>query len=101
MLNFFVCEYMICISVVQLMNAHLAGAVGIILYSDPAEYSGGPVEDVDKVAKDTFPHTWLMPSSGLQRGTAIKRQGDPLTHGLPATGKRLFFSQGRTEFYLT
>jgi len=56
------------------------GAIGLILYSDPADYSPDP----DAAA---FPASWWLPGTGVQRGSAYTRlDGDPLTPGYPAIG---------------
>ena len=62
------------------LQAHLAeqnGCVGLIIYSDPADYapSGGP---------PVFPNGTSLPPSGVQRGTLLRSNGDPLTPGVPA-----------------
>lgn len=54
------------------------GAIGIILYSDPADYS----VDTDEPA---YPDSWWLPGTGVQRGTVLLGDGDPLTPGYPAT----------------
>lgn len=59
-------------------QAFYHGAIGLILYSDPADYA---IDDVDRV----YPDTWFLPGTGIQRGNVITRKGDPLTQGYPAT----------------
>ena len=56
------------------------GAAGIILFSDPMDYSYG---DNAKV----YPDDWWLPDTGTQRGTTFMGKGDPLTPGYPATGR--------------
>ncbi|XP_052057708.1 N-acetylated-alpha-linked acidic dipeptidase 2-like [Mytilus californianus] len=60
--------------------AYMHGAIGIILYTDPADYAIGQ-NDSSKV----YPYDWWLPASGAQRGTIFKGSGDPLTPGYPAT----------------
>lgn len=55
------------------------GAIGVILYSDPADYSESGNEAV-------FPDSWWLPGTGVQRGTVMMGDGDPLTPGYPAVG---------------
>ncbi|XP_033103991.1 putative N-acetylated-alpha-linked acidic dipeptidase [Anneissia japonica] len=60
-------------------NAQKAGAIGVILYSDPDNYSPG----------DTlggYPNSWWLPRTGAQRGNVwvSDAKGDPLTPGFPA-----------------
>ncbi|XP_031563735.1 N-acetylated-alpha-linked acidic dipeptidase 2-like [Actinia tenebrosa] len=62
-------------------NAALYGAIGAIIYSDPADYALlgiGP--------NDTFPNTPWLPPTGAQRGSIYTAHGvgDPLTPGHPA-----------------
>ncbi|CAI8052637.1 N-acetylated-alpha-linked acidic dipeptidase 2 [Geodia barretti] len=51
--------------------------IGVIIYSDPADYAprGGPL---------VFPNGTSLPPSGVQRGSLFQRNGDPLTPGVPA-----------------
>lgn len=60
----------------------------MILYTDPA--------DVNKVFDErgqekTYPYSWWMPSSGVQRGTLFTEGEDPDTPFYPATGKILYY----------
>ncbi len=55
-----------------------AGALGMILYTDPANYASGD---------STYPKSWWMPPDGVQRGTVMDGEGDPLTPGYPSTGE--------------
>ncbi|XP_072466700.1 glutamate carboxypeptidase 2-like [Notamacropus eugenii] len=62
----------------KVKNAQRAGAKGIILYSDPADYSHPGVEP--------YPKGWNLPGGGAQRGNVLNLNGagDPLTPGYPA-----------------
>lgn len=63
----------------KVSNAALLGASGAIIYTDPEEFApDGPL--------NTFPKSWWLPDTGIQRGSAIGRQGpgDPLTPGFPS-----------------
>ncbi|GAB0180796.1 N-acetylated-alpha-linked acidic dipeptidase 2 [Grus japonensis] len=62
----------------KVKNAILAGAQGIILYSDPADYCAPGV--------DAYPDGWNLPGRGAQRGNVLNLNGagDPLTPGYPA-----------------
>ncbi|XP_065069888.1 putative N-acetylated-alpha-linked acidic dipeptidase [Rhopilema esculentum] len=53
-----------------------AGAIGMILYTDPADYASGT---------SSYPKSWWMPPDGVQRGTVQLGDGDPLTPGYPST----------------
>ncbi|XP_026994620.2 N-acetylated-alpha-linked acidic dipeptidase 2 [Tachysurus fulvidraco] len=62
----------------KVKNAMLAGAKGIVLYSDPADYSA--------VGVKPYPEGWNLPGGGAQRGNVLNLNGagDPLTPGYPA-----------------
>lgn len=66
--------------VCQVKNAMLAGAKGIVLYSDPADYCAEGVKP--------YPEGWNLPGGGAQRGNVLNLNGagDPLTPGYPAKG---------------
>ena len=54
----------------------------LLIYSDPADYAppGVPV----------YPDGPSLPLYGVQRGSLLVPDGDPLTPGVPAVGKLLF-----------
>uniref|UniRef100_A0A8I5ZMS5 N-acetylated alpha-linked acidic dipeptidase 2 n=1 Tax=Rattus norvegicus TaxID=10116 RepID=A0A8I5ZMS5_RAT len=62
----------------EVKNAMLAGAMGIILYSDPADYFAPGVQP--------YPKGWNLPGAAAQRGNVLNLNGagDPLTPGYPA-----------------
>ncbi|XP_060799309.1 N-acetylated-alpha-linked acidic dipeptidase 2 isoform X2 [Neoarius graeffei] len=62
----------------KVKNAMLAGAKGIVLYSDPADYCAKSVKP--------YPEGWNLPGQGAQRGNILNLNGagDPLTPGYPA-----------------
>ncbi|XP_007538607.2 N-acetylated-alpha-linked acidic dipeptidase 2 [Erinaceus europaeus] len=62
----------------KVKNAMLAGATGIILFSDPADYSAPHVQP--------YPKGWNLPGTSAQRGNVLNLNGagDPLTPGYPA-----------------
>ncbi|XP_062495268.1 putative N-acetylated-alpha-linked acidic dipeptidase [Pezoporus occidentalis] len=62
----------------KVKNAELAGAKGVILYSDPADYCAP--------GTDPYPNGWNLPGGGVQRGNILNLNGagDPLTPGYPA-----------------
>ncbi len=59
-------------------NAALAGAVAVVIYSDPQDYAANYTQGV-------YPHGRWLPPSGTQRGSVYKGLGDPLTPGWPST----------------
>lgn len=64
----------------------LAGAKGIVLYSDPADYCAEGVKP--------YPDGWNLPGGGAQRGNVLNLNGagDPLTPGYPAKGVLIYHS---------
>lgn len=90
----------------------LAGAKGIIMFSDPADYSAAGVKVGHCVGKGAatlsilanvevisqlhftvicvqpYPDGWNLPGGGAQRGNVLNLNGagDPLTPGYPAKG---------------
>ncbi|MCI4385582.1 hypothetical protein PGIGA_G00052080, partial [Pangasianodon gigas] len=62
----------------KVKNAMLAGAKGIVLYSDPSDYCAEGVKP--------YPEGWNLPEGGAQRGNVLNLNGagDPLTPGYPA-----------------
>ncbi|XP_010219832.1 PREDICTED: glutamate carboxypeptidase 2-like [Tinamus guttatus] len=62
----------------KVKNAESAGAKGVILYSDPADYCAPGV--------NPYPAGWNLPGGGAQRGNILNLNGagDPLTPGYPA-----------------
>ncbi|XP_028396940.1 glutamate carboxypeptidase 2-like [Dendronephthya gigantea] len=61
----------------KVKNAQDCGAIGAILYNDPADYAP---EGQDKV----YPKYIWLPKTGVQRGSLFQGRGDPLTPGLPS-----------------
>eukprot|EP00271_Cylindrocystis_brebissonii_P003470 TRINITY_DN1444_c4_g1_i1.p1 TRINITY_DN1444_c4_g1~~TRINITY_DN1444_c4_g1_i1.p1 ORF type:complete len:786 (+),score=134.53 TRINITY_DN1444_c4_g1_i1:63-2360(+) len=59
-------------------NAANAGALGVLVYSDPADYAASFKEGV-------YPESQWLPSSGVQRGSIAAFRGDPSTPSWPAT----------------
>ena len=70
-------HFLLCISFNKVQNAQKCGAAGVLLYSDPADYS-------PEGTNNTFPKTWWLPGTGTQRGTISFADGDPLTPLLPS-----------------
>ncbi|XP_006802159.1 N-acetylated-alpha-linked acidic dipeptidase 2 [Neolamprologus brichardi] len=62
----------------KVKNAMLAGAKGIIMFSDPADYWADGIQ--------AYPDGWNLPGGGAQRGNVLNLNGagDPLTPGYPA-----------------
>uniref|UniRef100_A0A3P9L1J4 Glutamate carboxypeptidase 2 n=1 Tax=Oryzias latipes TaxID=8090 RepID=A0A3P9L1J4_ORYLA len=62
----------------KVKNAMLAGAKGVIMFSDPADYWATGVQP--------YPDGWNLPGGGAQRGNVLNLNGagDPLTPGYPA-----------------
>jgi len=54
------------------------GAVGLLLYPDPADFNEG------KGAKEPYPHSWGVPHKGIPLGNIVNVKGDPQTPGYPS-----------------
>ncbi|XP_003419649.3 aminopeptidase NAALADL1 [Loxodonta africana] len=62
------------------VNAASYGVAGVLVYTDPAD-----INDGQSLPNETFPHSWGLPPSGVERGSYFEYFGDPLTPYLPAT----------------
>jgi PA domain len=63
------------------MHAQKFGAIGAILYNDPADYA-----PFGTSADQVYDQKWYMPPSGTQRGSTFMSNGDPLTPTYPSKG---------------
>jgi len=72
---------------IKAREAEKHGALGLIIYSDPAEDG--------YVRGDVYPAGPMRPSHGVQRGSVMNPNGDPSTPGYPSTpnAKRLSFAE--------
>lgn len=72
---------------IKAREAEKRGALGLIIYSDPAEDG--------YVRGDVYPTGPMRPSHGVQRGSVMNPNGDPSTPGYPSTAnaKRIAFEQ--------
>ncbi|MEJ1273498.1 N-acetylated alpha-linked acidic dipeptidase-like 1 [Cricetulus griseus] len=61
------------------INAAKHGVVGVLVYTDPAD-----INDGKSLPSETFPNSWGLPPSGVERGSYYEYFGDPLTPYLPA-----------------
>ncbi|XP_003978377.1 aminopeptidase NAALADL1 [Takifugu rubripes] len=62
------------------INAAPYGVVGVLVYTDPLDINDGLMSDVN----ETYPHSWYLPPSGVERGAFATNYGDPLTPYLAA-----------------
>ncbi|XP_077118676.1 putative N-acetylated-alpha-linked acidic dipeptidase isoform X2 [Ranitomeya variabilis] len=67
-------------------NGERFGCIGMILYSDPADYVVGSLDRV-------YPVDWWLPGTGAQRGTLFTNYGDPQTPFYPSTNSAFFLEQ--------
>ena len=67
------------ITILKVFNSAFHGAVGAIIYTDPAQFA-------PEGTQNTFPYSWWLPDSGTQRGSSMcgAGPGDPLTPGYPS-----------------
>uniref|UniRef100_A0A2K5QCD0 Aminopeptidase NAALADL1 n=1 Tax=Cebus imitator TaxID=2715852 RepID=A0A2K5QCD0_CEBIM len=61
------------------VNAAKHGVAGVLVYTDPADINDGLSSP-----SETFPNSWYLPPSGVERGSYYEYFGDPLTPYLPA-----------------
>ncbi|XP_003274226.2 aminopeptidase NAALADL1 [Nomascus leucogenys] len=61
------------------VNAAKHGVAGVLVYTDPADINDGLSSP-----NETFPNSWYLPPSGVERGSYYEYFGDPLTPYLPA-----------------
>ncbi|XP_055436835.1 aminopeptidase NAALADL1 [Bubalus kerabau] len=61
------------------VNAAKYGVAGVLVYTDPKD-----INDGKSLPNETFPHSWCLPPSGVERGSYFEYFGDPLTPYLPA-----------------
>lgn len=62
------------------INAAPFGVVGVLVYTDPLEMNDGLTSDEN----ETYPHSWYLPPSGVERGSYNTHYGDLLTPYLAA-----------------
>jgi N-acetylated-alpha-linked acidic dipeptidase len=72
---------------IKAREAEKHGAVGLLIYSDPA--------DDGYVRGDVYPVGPMRPAQGIQRGSVMNPNGDPSTPGYPSTvnAKRIPLAQ--------
>ncbi|XP_041037770.1 aminopeptidase NAALADL1 [Carcharodon carcharias] len=64
------------------INGARFGVSGVIVYTDPADINDGKLSDKN----ETYPHSWYLPPSGVERGSYKSNFGDQLTPYYPAKG---------------
>ncbi|KAG7221273.1 hypothetical protein INR49_017338 [Caranx melampygus] len=62
------------------INAAPYGVVGVLVYTDPLDINDGLMSDIN----ETYPYSWYMPPSGVERGSFNGQYGDLLTPYLAA-----------------
>ncbi|XP_055367986.1 aminopeptidase NAALADL1 isoform X2 [Betta splendens] len=62
------------------VNAAPYGVAGVLVYTDPRDINDGVTSD----AGETYPHSWYLPPSGVERGSFNGQFGDLLTPYLAA-----------------
>ncbi|XP_034547007.1 aminopeptidase NAALADL1 [Notolabrus celidotus] len=62
------------------INAAPFGVIGVLVYTDPLEMNDGLMSD----ANETYPHSWYLPPSGVERGSFNTHYGDMRTPYLAA-----------------
>ncbi|KAK2837912.1 hypothetical protein Q5P01_015124 [Channa striata] len=62
------------------INAAPYGVIGVLVYTDPLDINDGLMSDTN----ETYPHSWYLPPSGVERGSFNGQYGDMLTPYLAA-----------------
>ncbi|MCI4392417.1 hypothetical protein PGIGA_G00145690 [Pangasianodon gigas] len=62
------------------INAAPFGVIGVLVYTDPYDINDGKMSDEN----ETYPHSWYLPPSGVERGSYKTNFGDQLTPYLAA-----------------
>lgn len=62
------------------INAAPYGVIGVLVYTDPLDINDGLMSDIN----ETYPNSWYMPPSGVERGSFGTNYGDMLTPYLAA-----------------
>ncbi|XP_029915553.1 aminopeptidase NAALADL1 [Myripristis murdjan] len=62
------------------INAAPYGVIGVLVYTDPLDINDGLMSDDN----ETYPHSWYLPPSGVERGAFATNYGDMLTPYLAA-----------------
>ncbi|XP_026573485.1 N-acetylated-alpha-linked acidic dipeptidase-like protein [Pseudonaja textilis] len=65
--------------VAKAINGAKFGVIGVVVYTDPAD-----INDGKSSPEETYPHSWYMPRSGVERGSFKTGFGDLLTPYFPA-----------------
>ena len=71
-----------CLCHFQAINAAPYGVVGVLVYTAPLDINDGKMSEDN----ETYPHSWYMPPSGVERGSYNTDFGDMLTPYLAAKG---------------
>ncbi|XP_005988971.1 aminopeptidase NAALADL1 [Latimeria chalumnae] len=64
----------------KVVNAAKFGVIGVVVYTDPKDINDGKTSD----KTETYPHSWYLPPSGVERGSYNGYFGDLLTPYYPA-----------------
>ncbi|MDP9201836.1 MAG: M20/M25/M40 family metallo-hydrolase [Gemmatimonadota bacterium] len=74
---------------IKAREAEKHGALGLIMYSDPADDGYG--------RGDVYPAGPMRPSQGIQRGSVMNPNGDPSTPGYPSTANAKRIAVGKMD----
>uniref|UniRef100_A0A8C9WQM0 N-acetylated alpha-linked acidic dipeptidase like 1 n=1 Tax=Scleropages formosus TaxID=113540 RepID=A0A8C9WQM0_SCLFO len=64
------------------INGALFGVAGVLVYTEPRDINDGKMSD----SSETYPHSWYLPPTGVERGSFNTHFGDMLTPYLAAKG---------------
>uniref|UniRef100_A0A8C8SUE2 Aminopeptidase NAALADL1 n=1 Tax=Pelusios castaneus TaxID=367368 RepID=A0A8C8SUE2_9SAUR len=72
------------------VNGAEFGVAGVVVYTDPGDINDGQASE-----EKTYPNSWYMPPSGVERGSYNEYFGDLLTPYYPAKGNMLLGRAGQ------
>uniref|UniRef100_H9GBB3 Peptidase M28 domain-containing protein n=1 Tax=Anolis carolinensis TaxID=28377 RepID=H9GBB3_ANOCA len=75
------------------INGAKYGVVGVAVYTDPAD-----INDNKASAEETYPYSWYLPPSGVERGSYTTFFGDPLTPYFPAKDRYVIYGNHRDSW---
>uniref|UniRef100_A0A667WQ65 Aminopeptidase NAALADL1 n=1 Tax=Myripristis murdjan TaxID=586833 RepID=A0A667WQ65_9TELE len=79
------------------INAAPYGVIGVLVYTDPLDINDGLMSDDN----ETYPHSWYLPPSGVERGAFATNYGDMLTPYLPCPNLQQLFNDCFLHFICT
>ncbi|KAG2469069.1 NALDL protein, partial [Polypterus senegalus] len=76
------------------INGAMFGVIGVLVYTDPKDINDGKMSDIN----ETYPHSWYLPPSGVERGSFKSTFGDLLTPYYPAKDRYVIYGNHRDSW---